>query len=88
MASSDRKRSKPSKKLVDKYILEIRDEETFEKKISYRLSRLNVITALGLTFLVIVVLVVALIDGVCDGAVEKESQSFVDGSVIVDVHIE
>jgi len=32
-----------------------------EKKISYRLSRLNVITALGLTFLVIVVLVVALI---------------------------
>ena len=61
MASSDRKGSKPSKKLVDKYILEIRDEETFEKKISYRLSRLNVITALGLTFLVIVVLVVALI---------------------------
>ncbi len=61
MASADRKGSKPSKKLVDKYILEIRDEETFEKKISYRLSRLNVITVLGLTFLVIVVLVVALI---------------------------
>jgi murein DD-endopeptidase MepM/ murein hydrolase activator NlpD len=61
MASSDRKGSKPSKKLVDKYILEIRDEETFEKKISYRLSRLNVITVLGLTILVMVVLVVGLI---------------------------
>jgi murein DD-endopeptidase MepM/ murein hydrolase activator NlpD len=61
MASSDRKGSKPSKKLVDKYILEIRDEETFEKKISYRLSRLNVITVLGLAFLVTVALVVGLI---------------------------
>ena len=61
MASSDRKGSKPSKKLVDKYILEIRDEETVEKKISYRLSRLNVITVLGLAFLVIVALVVGLI---------------------------
>ena len=61
MASTDRKGSKSSKKLVDKYILEIRDEETFEKKISYRLSRLNVITVLGLAFLVIVALVVGLI---------------------------
>ena len=61
MSSSERKGRKSSKKLVDKYILEIRDEETFEKKISYRLSRLNVITVLGLTFLVIVFFVVSLI---------------------------
>jgi len=61
MGSSAKKRRKPSKKLVDKYILEIRDEETFEKKISYRLSRLNVISLLGSTFLLIVLLVVLLI---------------------------
>jgi len=61
MASSDKKGRKSSKKLVDKYILEIRDEETFEKKISYRLSRLNVISLLGSTFLLIVLFVVLLI---------------------------
>ena len=32
-----------AKKLVHKYILEIRDENTFEEKLSWRLSRLNVL---------------------------------------------
>lgn len=61
MASSEKKGRKSTQKLVDKYILEIRDEDTFEKKISYRLSRLNVITVLGLTFIAIILFVVSII---------------------------
>ncbi|MBL4657911.1 MAG: M23 family metallopeptidase [Flavobacteriales bacterium] len=61
MASSDKKGRKSTQKLVDKYILEIRDEDTFEKKISYRLSRLNVFTVLGLTFMAIILFVVSII---------------------------
>ena len=56
-----KKRKKPAQKLVHKYILEIRDEDTFEKKISFRLSRLNVITIVGLISMVLVFLVVVLI---------------------------
>lgn len=61
MASSEKKGRKSTQKLVDKYILEIRDEDTFEKKISYRLSRLNVFTVLGLTFIAIILFVVSII---------------------------
>jgi len=61
MALSDKKGRKSTRKLVDKYILEIRDEDTFEKKISYRLSRLNVISVLGSIFLAVVLLVISTI---------------------------
>lgn len=46
------------KKLIHKYILEIRDEDTFEKKLSFRLSRLNVLMVVG-SFAVLLIVFVA-----------------------------
>ena len=45
---------KRTKKLIHKYILEIRDENTFEEKLSWRLSRLNVLffTLIGVSVIV------------------------------------
>ncbi len=61
MTQKRQKSKKSSRKLIHKYILEIRDEDTFEKKFSYRLSRLNVITVLGLISLVLTVFTIILI---------------------------
>ena len=47
-------------KLIRKYILEIRDENTFENKLSLRLSRFNVIVISGLLFFVIVSFILAI----------------------------
>lgn len=48
MASKKEKIKTAPIRLIHKYILEIRDEDTFEKKLSFRLSRLNVLTVIGL----------------------------------------
>ncbi|HIA36662.1 MAG TPA: M23 family metallopeptidase [Flavobacteriales bacterium] len=61
MILKSQKSKKSSQKLIHKYILEIRDEDTFEKKFSYRLSRLNVITVVGLISLVLTAMVIILI---------------------------
>ena len=61
MKQKRQKSKKSSQKLVHKYILEIRDEDTFEKKVSYRLSRLNVITAVGLVSLILTAIIIVLI---------------------------
>lgn len=61
MKQKSQKLKKSSRKLVHKYILEIRDEDTFEKKVSYRLSRLNVITVVGLVSLVLMAIIIVLI---------------------------
>jgi len=61
MRKQKSKAKKTSRKLIHKYILEIRDEDTFEKKVSYRLSRLNVITVVGLISLVLIAFVITLI---------------------------
>ena len=61
MIQKSQKAKKSSQKLIHKYILEIRDEDTFEKKFSYRLSRLNVITVVGLISLVLTAMVIILI---------------------------
>src|SRR3990172_9166172 len=49
------------KKLIHKYILEIMDEDTFEKKLSIRLSRLNVLMITGSLALLLVSCFTALI---------------------------
>lgn len=49
------------KKLIHKYLLEIRDENTFEKKLSFRLSRLNVLMVVGSFAVLLIVCVVVLI---------------------------
>lgn len=48
-------------KLRNKYLLVIRNEDTYEVKLSFRLSRLNVFIALGLTTIILVVLTIFLI---------------------------
>ena len=48
-------------KLIHKYILEIRDEDTFEKKLSFRLSRLNVLIVVGSFAMLLIVCVAVLI---------------------------
>ncbi len=48
-------------KLRNKYLLVIRNEDTYEVKLSFRLSRLNVFIALGLTAIILVVLTIFLI---------------------------
>ncbi|MFH1321536.1 MAG: M23 family metallopeptidase [Bacteroidota bacterium] len=54
-------RKKRSEKLIHKYTLEIRDEETLEKKLSFRLSRLNVFIIAGLFVVLLVIFVVIII---------------------------
>ena len=49
------------KKLIHKYILEVRDENTFEKKLSFRLSRLNVLMVVGSFAILLIVFVAVLI---------------------------
>ena len=49
-----------SMKLIRKYILEIRDENTFENKLTLRLSRFNVIVISGILFFVIVSFILAI----------------------------
>jgi len=61
MAQDKDQSKRPAKKLVHKYILEIRDEDTFEKKLDLRLSRLNVLTLLGTATIAIVSIMLLLI---------------------------
>ncbi len=55
------KRKKWVQKLQNKYLLVIRNEDTYEVKLSFRLSRLNVFIALGLVTIILVVLTIFLI---------------------------
>ncbi|HNS17735.1 MAG TPA: M23 family metallopeptidase [Bacteroidales bacterium] len=55
------KRKKWIQKLRDKYLLVIRNEDTYEVKLSFRLSRLNVFIVLGLMTIILVVLTIFLI---------------------------
>ncbi len=55
------KRKKWVQKLRNKYLLVIRNEDTYEVKLSFRLSRLNVFIALGLMTIILVVLTIFLI---------------------------
>ena len=61
MAKGKSQSKRPAKKLIHKYILEIRDEDTFEKKLDLRLSRLNVLTLLGTATIAIVSIMLLLI---------------------------
>ena len=55
-----KKNERRSMKLIRKYILEIRDENTFENKLTLRLSRFNVIVISGILFFVIVSFILAI----------------------------
>ena len=55
-----KKNERQSMKLIRKYILEIRDENTFENKLTLRLSRFNVIVISGILFFVIVSFILAI----------------------------
>jgi len=59
--SNHKKRQKKLQKLKNKYRLVILNDDTFEEKLSLRLSQLNVFTVVGLTSLVLIVLVTILI---------------------------
>ncbi len=61
MAEKRSNRKKWIQKLRNKYLLVIRNEGTYEVKLSFRLSRLNVFLALGLTSIILVVLTIFLI---------------------------
>ncbi len=56
-----KKKSKKLQKLKNKYRLVILNDETFEEKISLRLSQLNVFTIVGLTSLFLIIFVIILI---------------------------
>ena len=55
-----KKNKQQAMKLIRKYILEIRDENTFENKLTLRLSRFNVIVISGILFFVIVSFILAI----------------------------
>ncbi|MCO6500763.1 MAG: M23 family metallopeptidase [Vicingus serpentipes] len=59
--SNFKEKPKKFQKLKNKYRLVILNDDTFEEKISFRLSRLNVFVAAGLSSLVLIVLVTLLI---------------------------
>jgi len=61
LAKDQKDHRKSSEKLIHKYILEIRDEDTFEKKLSLRLSRLNVLTLVGTVTIFLVCMIILLI---------------------------
>lgn len=61
MAEKGSLKRKWIQKLRNKYLLVIRNEDTYEVKLSFRLSRLNVFIALGLTTIILVVLTIFLI---------------------------
>jgi murein DD-endopeptidase MepM/ murein hydrolase activator NlpD len=61
MADRPRKRKEWIHKLRNKYLLVIRNEDTYEVKLSFRLSRLNVFVVLGLTGIILVILTIFLI---------------------------
>jgi murein DD-endopeptidase MepM/ murein hydrolase activator NlpD len=61
MADRTVRRKEWIQKLRNKYLLVIRNEETYEVKLSFRLSRLNVFVALGLTAIILIILTIFLI---------------------------
>ena len=56
-----REKKKFAKKLVHKYRLVLLNEETFEERLTFKLSRLNVFVVAGLSLLVLIVLSIFLI---------------------------
>lgn len=60
MAEDSRKKEKWHKKLRNKYKLVILNDETYEEKLSFKLSRLNVFVAIG-TLSIILVVITAII---------------------------
>ncbi len=61
MAKSSKEKNKLKEKLVNKYRLVIIDENTFEEKISFKLSRLNVFITVGLFSFIVISLTFSLI---------------------------
>lgn len=61
MAEQESKRKRWVQKLRNKYLLVIRNEETYEVKLTFRLSRLNVFIVLGLTAIILIVMTIFLI---------------------------
>ena len=59
--TSFKEKPKKLQKLKNKYRLVILNDDTFEEKMSLRLSQLNVFTIVGLTSLVLIILVTILI---------------------------
>lgn len=56
MAKSEKTKKKITKKLLHKYRLVILNEETFEERMTFKLSRLNVFVAVGFSTIFLVVL--------------------------------
>ena len=61
MAKERKKRKEIKRKLLNKYRLVILNEDTFEEKISFKLSRLNVFVTGGLLTFVLIALTIILI---------------------------
>ncbi len=61
MANKDKEKKKFTKKLLHKYRLVILNEDTFEERLTFKLSRLNVFVVVGLSALVLIVLTTLLI---------------------------
>jgi len=59
--SNEKKKAKKLQKLKNKYRLVILNDDTFEEKISLRLSQLNVFTIIGITSLLLIILVLILV---------------------------
>ena len=56
MAKKKNKEKKLAKKLLHKYRLVVLNEDTFEEKFAFKLTRLNVFVTVGVSMLVLIIL--------------------------------